>query len=204
MRSPTYIYALSDEDSAEASGWYLAKVTSILPDGSASLHYHKTRSSETTNLNGIHWFSACGNDKCFLRPEEVVPNQLSVPHKVKGFANYTITNRTITFVELTIPYNSPECLANAKHRKKTKTNYQLALSDLDSRGYPASLITIEIGALGHWLPSTRANLQQLLPGVPKSTVTRLLDQTTAKTIASSHIIFNAGLDDVWNSSRPIL
>jgi len=115
-----------------------------------------------------------------------------------------ITNREITLVELTIPYNSPECLANAKHRKETKTNYQLALSDLDSRGYSASLITIEIGALGHWLPPTRASLQQLLPGVPKSTVTRLLDQTSATTIASSHIIFNARLDNVWNSSRPIL
>ena len=35
----SYIYALWDEeDSAEASGWYLAKVTSILPDGSASLY----------------------------------------------------------------------------------------------------------------------------------------------------------------------
>ena len=75
------------EDSAEASGWYLAKVTSILPDGSASLYYRKTRASKTINLNDIHWFSAQGNGKWFLHPEKVVPSQLSVPHKVKGFAN---------------------------------------------------------------------------------------------------------------------
>ena len=84
----SYIYALWDEeDSAEASGWYLAKVTSILPDGSASLYYRKTRASETINLNDIQWFSSRGNGKWFLHPEKGVPNQLSAPHKVKGFAD---------------------------------------------------------------------------------------------------------------------
>ena len=71
----------------QVDGTYLAKVTSILPHGSASLHYRKTRSSETTNLNDTHWFLARGNGKWFLHPEKVVPNQLSAPHKVKGFAD---------------------------------------------------------------------------------------------------------------------
>ena len=135
-------------------------------------------------------------------PPSTIPNEILVTTTHPDIV--AITNQTITLVELTIPYNSPECLANAKHRNETKTNYQLALSDLDSHGYPTSLITIEIGALGQWPPSTRASLQQLLPGVPKLTITRLHDQTAAKTIASSHIIFNARPDDVWNSSHPIL
>ena len=52
-----------------------------------SIYYCETRASETINLNDIHWFSARGNGKWFLHPEEVVPTQLSVPHKVKGFAD---------------------------------------------------------------------------------------------------------------------
>ena len=98
-------------------------------------------------------------------PPSTIPNEILVTTARPDIV--AITNREITLVELTIPYNSPECLANTKHRKETKTNYHLALSDLDSRGYSASLITIEIGALGHWLPTTKASLQQLLPGVAK-------------------------------------
>ena len=41
----------------------------------------------------------------------------------------------ITLVELTIPFNSPESLANARNRKESKENYQLALSNLESLGY---------------------------------------------------------------------
>ena len=79
-----YIYALWDKEdlAKQVHGWYLAKVTSILPNGSASLHYRKTRSSKMTNLNDIHWFSARGNGKQFLHPEKVAPTQLSAPHKV--------------------------------------------------------------------------------------------------------------------------
>ena len=97
-------------------------------------------------------------------PVSTTPNEILVTTARPDIE--AITNRTITLVEITIPYNSPECLTNAKHNKETKTNHQLALSDLDFRGYSARLITIEIGALGHWLPSTRASLHQLLPDMP--------------------------------------
>ena len=45
-----------------------------------------------------------------------------------------IQQHEITLLELTVPFNSPEGLANAKHRKEGKENYQLVLSDLESRG----------------------------------------------------------------------
>jgi hypothetical protein len=42
--------------------------------------------------------------------------------------------------------------------------------------YRSKLITVEIGSLGHWLPSTRASLRQLLSDVSRLVVTGLLDQ----------------------------
>ena len=55
----------------------------------------------------------------------------------------------ITFA---VPFNSHKGLVNAKHRKEGKEDYQLVLSDLESREYSANFTPIEIGALGHWLP----------------------------------------------------
>ena len=63
-----------------------------------------------------------------------------------------IQQHEITLPELTIPFNSPEGLANAKHRKEDKENYQVVLNGLESRGYSANFTTVEIGTLGHWLP----------------------------------------------------
>ena len=57
-----------------------------------------------------------------------------------------IEEQCVTLIELTIPFNSQESLTNAKTRKENKENYQLVLEDLESRGYVANLITIEIGS----------------------------------------------------------
>ena len=64
-----------------------------------------------------------------------------------------IKNQEIVLVELTIPYNSPESLTNAKLRKQSKNNYQQLLRDFDQFGKRATVITIEIGSLGHYLLS---------------------------------------------------
>ena len=53
----------------------------------------------------------------------------------------------ITFIELTVPYNSPDSLLNARSRKEGK---EIALSDLETKGMISELVCIEIGALGHW------------------------------------------------------
>ena len=111
-------------------------------------------------------------------PPSTMPNEILVTTTRPDIV--TIINQSITIVELTIQYNSPECLANAKHRKETKTNYQMALSNLESCGYSAKLITIEIGALGHWLLPTRTSLQELLPNVPRPTITWLLDKCAVR------------------------
>ncbi len=73
----------------------------------------------------------------------------------------------VILLKLTIPYNSPDALSNAKERKETKQNYQLVLSDLDARGLSSTLFTIEIGALGHWLPCSSSALRQCFPPAVK-------------------------------------
>ena len=51
-----------------------------------------------------------------------------------------IHGNKVTLIELTVPYNSPEALSNAWLRKKYRENYQLVLSELDRKGFKASLI----------------------------------------------------------------
>ena len=107
--------------------------------------------------------------------------------------------REVILLELTIPYNSPESLSKAKERKEFKQNYQLVLSDLDARGLSSSLFTIEIGAIGHWLPCTCSALRRCFPLLNKSTTTQLLDLAASSVVAASHIIFHAQKSPMWNS-----
>ena len=63
--SNSHIYAYWDEStSTEPKGWYLVKVTSIDPEGSALLLYRKGKMEETVNLNKIRWIAGRGNGKC--------------------------------------------------------------------------------------------------------------------------------------------
>ena len=87
----SYLYVLWDEESSEEpNGWYLSKVTSISPDGSATLYYRKGKSYENINLIDTEWAPAPGNGKWFL-PLSSAPSKgvtkLSASHKVKGFAD---------------------------------------------------------------------------------------------------------------------
>jgi len=87
----SYLYVLWDEESSEEpSGWYLSKVTSISPDGSAMLYNHKGKSYENINLNDTEWAPAPGNGKWYLPFSSTPSNsvtKLLAAHKVKGFAD---------------------------------------------------------------------------------------------------------------------
>ena len=81
----------------------------------------------------------------------------------------------IILIELTVPYNLPDCLHNAKSRKESKETYQHALNNLAAKGMISQPLTIEIGELGHWLPNTRSSLRQQVSSLSKSATTHLLD-----------------------------
>ena len=73
--------------------------------------------------------------------------------------------------------------------------YQHTLSDLESKGVISDeLVTIEIGALGHWLPHTCSSLRQQVSSLSKSAATHLLDSAAKAIVTASHKIFCARLN----------
>ena len=61
-----------------------------------------------------------------------------------------ITGPEVTFLELIVPFNSPEALAAARSRKSLKSNYLQVATDLEDSGWSVSYFTLEIGSLGHF------------------------------------------------------
>ena len=72
------------------------------------------------------------------------------------------------------------------------------MSDLETKGIISELVSIEIGALGHWLPHTRSSLQQQVSSLFKSAATHLLDSAAKAVVMASHRIFCARLNPLWN------
>ena len=70
----------------------------------------------------------------------------------------------VVLIELTI-YNSPEIFHIARVRKSSKENYQQLLSDIEETNRKASLVTIEIGSLGHSLPTCHKSPRKTLPNI---------------------------------------
>ena len=92
----------------------------------------------------------------------------------------------VTLIELTIPHNSLDSMTRAKERKSEKELYQQALSDLESKGFLGELYTIEIGTLGHWLPTSRSSLLKASPSLTKKEASSILDLAAKKVICFSY------------------
>ena len=54
----------------------------------------------------------------------------------------SVSDNEIIFIDLTVPYNSPDCLHNARSRKESKEIYQHALSNLETKGMISELIVL--------------------------------------------------------------
>ena len=115
-----------------------------------------------------------------------------------------LRHKEILLIELSIPYNSPESLSNARKRKMNKENYQVVPSELDSKGVKTSLTTLEIGALGHSFTQTHSDLRNVLPCLTSHMTRQLFDDAGKTSIYSSHTIFRARNDLSWASNRPLL
>ena len=89
------------------------------------------------------------------------------------------------FIGLVVPYNSPDCLQNARSRKESKEMYQHNLEA--KRCLNLSLI----GALGHWLTCLCSVLRQQVSSLSKSSATYLLGSAVK---AASFRIFCARLN----------
>ena len=102
-------------------------------------------------------------------------------------------------LELTIPHNAQESMLKAKTFKSQKENYQKVLSDFDARMMSAELFTIEIGSLGHWLPSSRKALLQSFPSLKKTVASSILDKAGVKVVGASQTVFRARSELTWHS-----
>ena len=63
--------------------------------------------------------------------------------------------------ELTVPFNSLNCI-NSAHNFKTLKR-QILLSDLEARGYITHFVAVEVGALGHYFSRVCTSLHHACP-----------------------------------------
>ena len=112
-----------------------------------------------------------------------------------------VREKEFVLMELTIPHNSLEAMNNAQRRKKSKENYQLVLSEMDKQGLKASLVTLEVGALGHSLLQTHSEFRCVFPTLSKKTVRQLFDEAGKIAITCSYIIFRARSETTWNRNK---
>ena len=148
---------------------------------------HHPNASIYCDLDGL---GASANPPCTIPPETL---------STSAHPDITIiSSDSITLVELTVPWNSEDNLAQAKRRKSEKDDYQLVLSDLASLGLKASLITIEIGCLGHHLPHFFQSLKDAAPSSTKAERVSLRDKLSKSVISSSHMIFATHKNSIWN------
>ena len=90
-------------------------------------------------------------------------------------------------------------------RKSSKENYQQLLSDIEETNRKASLVTIEIGSLGHSLPTCHKSLRKTLPNIFTSSDTcKLFDDAARIAISTSYAIFLARKNLHWPTNRPLL
>ena len=97
----------------------------------------------------------------------------------------------VIMLELTVPFNSPESLACAKVRKMVRLNYQMVQSDLEARGFNASLLTIVTSCLGHSPMNTQKDVCNILPAISKSDCRQLFGKSCKVAISTSYSIVMA-------------
>ena len=69
--------------------------------------------------------------------------------------------------------------------------YQTLLSDLETRGYDTDLVTVEVGALGHYFSRVCLSLHCVLPSLSRAIIRKLMDETGNLAITASQRIFMA-------------
>ena len=185
---PTVLHILNACPTALNQGRFTWRHDSVLK---CLVHGIKTFLSKDEKLYAdLPGLRACDNPSATV-PQNIVATSAR-PDMVMG---------NVKLVELTVPYNSPEALRNARQRKESKEIYQLLLSELDRLGYRASLTTLEVGALGHSLPRTHAELRHLLWRRGKSG--NCLIRRAGYPSPAPHAIFRGRSELNWNDKKPL-
>ena len=107
-----------------------------------------------------------------------------------------IDKNRVKLIELTVSHNSLEHLSNARLCKSKKETYLQVLNDLEVKGITSQSHTIEIGSLGHWLPSSLKILLVAAPSFTKTAARKSMDEAARRVIRASQVIFNAQLEKI--------
>ena len=131
-------------------------------------------------------------------PPSTVPPDL-LPTSYRPDVVLVREDKKVIIIELTVPFNSPDSI-NTAHNFKT-SKYQILLSDLDTRGYDTDLVTIEVGALGHYFSRVCLSVHCVLPSLSRTLIGKLTDETGK---LASQRIFMAKREEYWNSVQSLL
>ena len=99
-----------------------------------------------------------------------------------------IEDKTVTILELTVPWNSASSLVNARSTKENKPNYQLLTSDLSAQalGYSALFLTNEIGCPGNHTNDAYTTLKAIAPKSTAAQRRRTLLEASKAAITGSY------------------
>ena len=114
-----------------------------------------------------------------------------------------IQDKTVKLLELTVPANTLENIANARMRKQTKQNYISLLTDLEAAGFSANLDTLEIGSLGHFTKEAITTFHAIHEAQNRRSTANLLHKLSKIAVACSAHIFQARCSTDWNSNTPL-
>ena len=98
-------------------------------------------------------------------PQTTIPPLLLITPYRPDIVIYNQINTSVALLELTCPLDSAHHLESARECKQRKTEYQQILSEFDCLGIPCSYYTIELSALGHYLPSSLLSFQNCVNSI---------------------------------------
>jgi len=98
-------------------------------------------------------------------------------------------------LELSVVTNSEEHFKAANSRKEAQ--YGSLISNLEPAGFTALLATIEVGCLGHFLPTSVSNTGKVCH-LQKNCVRNIFGEASKVVISGSYQIFNASSTELWN------
>ena len=113
-----------------------------------------------------------------------------------------ITEPEVTFLELSVPFNSPEALAAARSKKSLKSNYLQLATDLEGSGWSVSYFTFEIGSFSHFEPYATTTLSDAFL-LSKQDAKQILMKLSRIAVSCSYHIFNPRLCSTWDVNKPL-
>ena len=128
-----------------------------------------------------------------VSPLSTIPTNLS--SSLSRLDSVLVSSDAVILFELSVVTNTKHHLSAANSRKLDR--YSSLLLDLQCTGLIAQLVTIEIGCLGYFTPTTLINVFHACK-LPSRAIKSLFDQAARIAISCSYRIFNARNSELWD------